>query len=88
MELLFIPAVIFGLGHGVNFPSIQSLLAGMAPMKYRGAFMSLNGMVLRLGQTIGPLLMGFVFLMAGINATFYAGGFFALLMLLLVAWLV
>jgi len=88
MELLFIPAIIFGLGHGVNFPSIQSLLAGMAPMKYRGAFMSLNGMVLRLGQTLGPLVMGFVFLMSGIDATFYAGGFFALLMLLLVAWLV
>ena len=68
-----IPAVIFGIAHGLNIPCYQTLLAGLAPMEYRGAFMSLNGMVLRLGQTLGPLLMGIIFSLWGIEATFYAG---------------
>jgi ACDE family multidrug resistance protein len=56
--LFFVPTVIFGIAHGVNLPSNHTLLAQLAPIEYRAAFMSLNGMVLRLGQTLGPLVMG------------------------------
>jgi len=69
--LFLIPAVIFGIGHGLNIPSIQTLLAGLAPIQHRGAFMSLNGMVLRFGQTIGPPLLALVLTLWGMNATFY-----------------
>jgi predicted MFS family arabinose efflux permease len=51
-------------------------------LEYRGAFMSLNGMVLRLGQTLGPLLMGIIFGLWGVGATFYAGAALSGLMFL------
>lgn len=57
LPLLFVPAVIFGVAQSLNIPIVFSLLNGLAPSENRGAFMSINGMTLRLGQTIGPLLM-------------------------------
>jgi MFS transporter, ACDE family, multidrug resistance protein len=82
LTAFLIPAVIFGIAHGLNIPCFQTLLAGLAPMEYRGAFMSLNGMVLRLGQTLGPVLMGIIFGLWGIGATFFAGAALAGLMFL------
>ena len=71
--MLFIPLFIFGLAHGINIPCIQILLTGIAPIEYRAAFMSVNGMVLRLGQTLGPVLMGAAFVTGGLTYPFYAG---------------
>lgn len=71
--LLFIPTTIFGIGLGIGFPSIQTLLAELAPKEYLGAVMSVNGTFFGLGQTLGPLLMGITFGIGGINAVFYAG---------------
>jgi ACDE family multidrug resistance protein len=73
LTTFIIPALIFGIAHGLNIPCFQTILAGLAPMEYRGAFMSLNGMVLRMGQTIGPLFMGIIFSLWGLDATFYSG---------------
>jgi MFS family permease len=82
--VFLVPIVIFGIAHGVNIPNIQTLLAGLAPMEYRAAFMSVNGMVLRLGQTLGPLLMGAVFGLWGMSGVFYAGAGFAIVMFIAV----
>jgi MFS family permease len=82
LPAFLIPMVIYGLAHGVNFPCYQTLLAGLAPMEYRGAFMALNGMVLRLGQTLGPPLMGVVFSLWGVEGTFYSGACLSGLMFL------
>ena len=73
LQAFLIPIVIYGIAHGLNIPCFQTLMAGLAPMEYRGAFMSLNGMVLRLGQTLGPPLMGTVFSLWGAEGTFYSG---------------
>jgi len=75
---LVLPIILFGLAHGTNIPIIQALIAGEAPMEYRGAFMSLNGMILRLGQTLGPLVMGAVYVLFGISGVFFAGSVMAL----------
>jgi MFS family permease len=69
--LFFLPTLLFGFAHGMNLPSIQMLLARLAPLEYRAAFMSLNGMVLRLGQTLGPLIMGLVYLIGGFEMIFF-----------------
>lgn len=83
--LLLIPTAVFGIGHGLNFPSIQTLLAEMAPIEYRAVFMSINGMVLRLGQTLGPVFMGLIYTVWGIEGAFLAGaGFSAAAFLLLI----
>lgn len=81
---ILIPTIIFGVAHGINIPTIYTLLAGLAPLEHRAAFMSINGMVLRLGQTLGPLIMATVFGLWGIGGTFYAGAGFAIAMFILI----
>ncbi|MBZ0201186.1 MAG: MFS transporter, partial [Ignavibacteriaceae bacterium] len=78
---LFLPITIFGIAHGINIPGLQTLLADYSPAEQRAAFMSLNGMVLRLGQTLGPVVMGALFVTFGINGVFLSGALIALLML-------
>ncbi|QSJ20832.1 MFS transporter [Nostoc sp. UHCC 0702] len=80
--LLLISTMIFGVGLGIGFPSIQTLLAEMAPKEYLAAIMSINGTFLGLGQTLGPLLMGIAFSIWGINSVFYAAATFSLASLL------
>lgn len=81
-RLLFIPTLLFGMGQGLNIPSLQTILADIAPIEYRAAFMSANGTVLRTGQTLGPILAGLVFAFHGISGTFAFGGFTALFAIL------
>ncbi|MCK6606154.1 MAG: MFS transporter [Ignavibacteriaceae bacterium] len=87
VALIFPAIIIYGLGHGLNIPVNQTLLAAVAPMKYRGAFMSMNGMLLRLGQTLGPLIMGAVYTGLKMNAVFIAGAAFAIVMSFLLKFL-
>lgn len=82
--LLIIPLILFGIGQGLNIPSLQTLLANLAPSENRAAFMSMNGTVLRLGQTLGPLVMGAIFGWLGITAVFIAGALLAAGMLIVV----
>jgi len=82
--LLVIPLILFGTAQGLNIPSLQTMLTNLAPVENRAAFMSLNGMVLRIGQTLGPIIMGFVFVAFGIAGVYYAGAVFALLMFALI----
>jgi MFS family permease len=81
--MIFIPITLFGIGHGLNIPSISALLAGQTCLEHRGAVMSLNGMVLRIGQSTGPLLMGVIFIQLGLNWVYLIGSGLALLAILL-----
>ncbi|MBD2679075.1 MULTISPECIES: MFS transporter [Nostoc] len=78
--LLLIPSIIFGIGLGIGFPSIQTLLADLAPKEYLATIISVNGTFFGLGQTLGPLLMGYVFGFGGITSVYYAAAGFAVLM--------
>jgi ACDE family multidrug resistance protein len=78
---LLIPAIIFGLAQGTGLPAILTAVAGLAPLEHRAAFMSINGAVLRLGQTIGPALMGLIYALGGLDAPFLAAAALALLTL-------
>jgi ACDE family multidrug resistance protein len=78
--LIIVASVMAGMAHGISIPNIQNLLVGRAPLQERAAFMSLNSMVLRIGQTLGPILMGLVFTLFDIHATFYAASILALVM--------
>ncbi|MBA7619053.1 Bacillibactin exporter [subsurface metagenome] len=81
--LFFIPIIIFGIAHGMNIPVIQALFAEAAPVKYRATFMSVSGMTFRVGQTLGPLLMGMVISIWGIGGAFYAGAVLSVTMLII-----
>jgi MFS family permease len=82
--LFFIPVIIFGIAHGMSIPVIQALLAGAAPLKYRATFMSVSGMTFRVGQTLGPLLMGMVISIWGIGGAFYAGAGLSIVMFIII----
>ncbi|MBD1926221.1 MFS transporter [Trichocoleus sp. FACHB-90] len=82
MWLLLIPTTIFGIGLGIGFPSIQTLLAALAPREYLATVIAVNGTFFGLGQTLGPLLMGIAFGIGGIHSVFFAGVGFAIITLL------
>ena len=82
--LLVIPLILFGIAQGLNIPSLQTMLTNLAPVENRAAFMSLNGMVLRIGQTLGPIIMGVIFVAFGISGVYFSGAILATLMFLLV----
>jgi ACDE family multidrug resistance protein len=76
--LLFIPSLVYGIAAALAMPSITSLIAAFAPMSQRAAIMSLNGMILRLGQTLGPVIMAAVYGLWGLNGVYFVGSFLAL----------
>jgi len=71
MIYVVFPAIIFGVAQGLNLPATMTFLADLSSIKYRAAFMSVNGMVLRIGQTIGPILVGFVMADYDLAIAFY-----------------
>lgn len=66
-----LPITLFGIAQGINIPSILTLLTGSAPSEYRAAFLSVNWIVMRIGQSLGPYLLGLAYLSSGINTTFH-----------------
>lgn len=85
---MVLPTLLFGVAQGLNIPILQTLLAGAAPIEYRAMFMALNSMTLRLGQTLGPPLMGWVYGLYGIGTVFYVGAGLSLVMLVLASVLI
>ncbi len=81
--LLAIPILLFGAANGINIPSFLTILTGYSPPQYRAAFMSLNGTVLRIGQTLGPVVAGIGVAILGLKGSFYAGAILAACMLVL-----
>jgi ACDE family multidrug resistance protein len=86
--MLLIPTLLSGVANGINIPSILSLLAESAPIKNRAVFMSLNGMILRVGQTIGPLFVGLFYGLGGMEFAFLATSVFVLIMVGVIASLI
>lgn len=82
LPYLLVATFILGAAQGMNIPNIMTLLTEAALPENRGAFVSINGMVLRLGQTIGPLFMGFFAALLTISGAFYAAAALAAAMLI------
>lgn len=76
--LFIIPVFMYGFANGILIPNIQTQISILAPAEYRGAFMSINSSVLRLGQTIGPLISGIIITHLGEGWVFVTGIIFAI----------
>ncbi|BAZ22878.1 major facilitator transporter [Kalymmatonema gypsitolerans NIES-4073] len=70
--LLIIPCIIFGVSAAFALPTLQAMLAGIAPEGYRAGFMALNVTVQSLGRALGPLLAGLAYGAWGMQGVFYA----------------
>jgi len=68
---LAVAIIIGGASNAINNPSLLSLLTAAAPSQYRGVIMSLNGMGLRIGQTIGPMIMASLSAIVTVKYSFY-----------------
>ncbi|MBW7997938.1 MAG: MFS transporter [Candidatus Glassbacteria bacterium] len=78
LPYFLITTVLYGLAQGINIPVIQIHLNELAPDHYRAAFMAANGLVIRIGQTVGPLLMLWVEQTWRLDAVFVAGAMLGL----------
>jgi ACDE family multidrug resistance protein len=76
--LMLIPTLIIGLAMGIMPAALQTYIAGVAPLEYRAAVMSISSTMLRLGQTLGPLIFGLVYIYASFEGTFLYGAALAL----------
>lgn len=70
---LLLPLSLFGVGHGLVIPTVQTYMTKLAPGQFRAATMSLYNVALRLGQTLGPLLFGMIYAF-GVDLVFLVGG--------------
>lgn len=69
---LILPCVLFGASQALAFPTLQAMLAGVAPEGYRAGFMALNVTIQSLGRALGPLFAGFAYSVWGMGGVFYA----------------
>lgn len=81
--LLIIAILLFGTAHGFFIPNIQTVLVGFAPLSERAAFMALNGMVLRIGQTLGPVLAALFYINKSLRPVFLLNAVIALMIIVI-----
>lgn len=72
-------SLLYGVAQGLNQPALQTRLTELSSDVSRGVILSLNGMILRLGQAVGPLLLGLALVVGTIETVFYAAAGLALL---------
>ncbi len=84
LTILVIPIIIFGFAQGANLPNLLTLISNHAPPANRAGFMSTNGMALRTGQTLGPLIMGTLYGIGDIEAVFIGGGVIAMMLFIMI----
>ena len=73
------PTILFGIAHGLNLPSQRIIAAGVAPLEHRAGFMAIQGTMIPLGMTIGPLMMGLAFSFTGLDGAFLIAALIALI---------
>lgn len=86
--MLLIPSALFGIAHGIVYPTTQALLAELSPSNNRAGFMAVVAIATPLGQAVGPVLGGIAFGVWEIRGVFYAGMFLAISILALLNYLI
>jgi ACDE family multidrug resistance protein len=77
--LCLLPAIIFGIAHGINLPNILILASQVTPFEHRAGFMSIYSTMITLGMTVAPLIMGVAFTLTNLNTTFIIAALIALI---------
>ena len=71
VNLIFIPAMFFGVGQGLIFPSSVALLSKNSHDSYLGASMGLYGSLRNLGKVVGPIAAGGLLMLFNYSTVFY-----------------
>lgn len=80
---IFLASAIFGAANGMNIPTLASWLASSVDRDVRAGVMALNAVALRGGQTLGPVIAGAGFAVAGIEGAFATGAFVSIALIVL-----
>jgi MFS transporter, ACDE family, multidrug resistance protein len=80
--MLAAATISMGLAEGLYWPANHLAIGSLSPSENRGGYITINDSILKIGQFIGPLIMGFAFLWWTASGTFYLSA--ALLLLTLV----
>ncbi len=73
-SLLLIVGFLFGLGHGLLFPSLNAMAVRNEPYAVRGKVMGIFTGAIDSGAFIGALFLGMIGQTAGFTALFLAAG--------------
>lgn len=79
LSLLAVPSVMVNFAVGIVLPCAQSSVSQKAPPEYRAAVMSINSTVIRIGQTLGPMVMTLAYVSGGYTAIYSSAAFLAFL---------
>jgi ACDE family multidrug resistance protein len=82
---MIVISVLLGIAMGLFLALVQSMVANRAPDEQRGAVIALNGMMIRTGQTLGPVLMALLLTVGGMIVVFVGGAAIVLAMAPLIA---
>lgn len=74
IAFLAVASLAYGWAEGTTIPTLQDLVAGNAPGDARAAVVSVYTAFLRAGQTLGPLVIGFLLGVIETHQAFYYGG--------------
>ncbi|MDB5727572.1 MAG: hypothetical protein JWR25_579 [Noviherbaspirillum sp.] len=83
---LLLAASIYGIGVGMSFPLLLSILSNAADDKEQGLSVGLRTTANRAASIVIPVVMGFVIELTGIRLGFFVIGAMLLTALCLVAW--
>lgn len=79
------PLLLFGVANGINIPSIINIISQAASLENRAVLLSVHAMLLRLGQTLGPVLVGLSFAHLGLSNSFFLSAALAAAMFVVLA---
>ncbi len=71
-EWLLFTMLSLGIAIGLTIPLLQSMATMLAPAEYRGIVVMVFGMLIRLGQTVGPPLLATLLLFGELELVFEA----------------
>jgi predicted MFS family arabinose efflux permease len=83
--MMILVSAVIGVSIGLFLTLVQTMVANRAPEEQRGAILALNGMMIRLGQTCGPVVMSLFLAFGGMTAVFFGGAAIVLAVVPLVA---
>lgn len=74
-EFILIPSILWGVAHGIFLPCSHIYMIKVAPVAHKGGIISSARFFTRLGQTIGPVMMGSILYYFDFRPIFYVGIF-------------
>ncbi len=60
LNYIFIPIIIFGTAFGLGLPGLQYWVLRITPQPRRGSITAMHRATTQVGQTFGPILMGYI----------------------------